>query len=241
MQTLVIGCETYYKKTFSEEIQDKMIFHDHIGFKRDDYRECTLELILDDIAEFQSRLSLDKVVIVGHSIHAYMATEYARRFPHKVEKIVLIGSGPYIDFEAADNYFKDFAPNDRKTALEYNFNLPPGHFAHDPFIDRMLRLTPMLWYDYNYDAKKLWEGIEFNNRAAEIIWGKMFENYKVPQLQHDILVMIGKYDFFNPPNLWENNVFKMDKSNLVLFEKSGHNPQLEERQLFNEKFLNFIT
>jgi|GEM_PF-4539109 len=32
MQTLVIGCETYYKKTFSEEIQDKMIFHDHIGF-----------------------------------------------------------------------------------------------------------------------------------------------------------------------------------------------------------------
>jgi proline iminopeptidase len=235
MKALIVGCEKYYRRTFSEAIEDKMIFHDHIGFVRDDLRQCTLELILDDIDATINNLSLDKVVIVGHSINAYIAAEYAKKFPHRIKKVIIIGSGPYTDFTAADNYFENIASNERKAALNYNLKLRQGHFANDPFIDRMLRFGPMLWHDYNYDAKKLWSGIEFNDKAAEIIWGKMFENYKIPQFKQETLIMIGKYDFFNPPNLWCN------KNNIVIFEKSGHNSQVEESKLFDETFLKFIN
>jgi proline iminopeptidase len=215
-------------------LQENMCFYDHIGFRRDDAGECSLDLILQNINSFQDSLVLDKVVIIGHSIHAYMAVEYAKKFPDRVDKIILIGSGPYSDFKAADSYFEEFASADRKDALQNNLNLPPGYFSADPFIDRMLRFAPMLWYDYNYDGKSLWEGVKFNHRAANIIWGDMFKDYKIEEFTHPSVIMIGMYDFFNPPHLWVN------KSNLILFERSGHTPQIEERDKFDREFLRFL-
>ena len=63
------------------------------------------------------------------------------------------------------------------------------------FIDRMLRFGPMLWYDYQYDAKSLWKDIELNETAANIIWGSMFENYRIQAIQQPRLIIVGKYDF----------------------------------------------
>lgn len=234
MRFLIVGCERYYKQTCSDMLQENMCFYDHIGFRRDDSDECSLDLILQSINSFQDSLFLDKVVIVGHSINAYMAVEYAKKFPDRVDKVILIGSVPYSDFKSADTYFEEFASADRKGILRNNLSLPPGHFSIDPFIDRMLRFAPMLWYDYKYDGKSLWEGVEFNQNAANIIWRDMFKDYKIEEITHPTAVMIGKYDFFNPPHLWG------DKSNLIIFEKSGHTPQIEERYKFDREFLRFL-
>lgn len=219
---------------FQSYYRINMYFYDHIGFRKDDFDECSLVLILNELNLFQNSLLLEKIVIIGHSIHAYIAAEYAKIFPDRVDKIVLIGSSAYVDYREADKYFEEIASKERKDALNHNLNLPLGYFSNDQFIDKMLRFAPMLWYDYNYDAKKLWEGVEFNDRAAKIIWGEMFKNYKIEKLIHPMLVIIGKYDFFNPPFLWKNT------ENVMLFEKSGHTPQLEESERFDMEFLKFL-
>lgn len=129
MKAIVVGCEKYYRQTFSELLQEKMVFYDHIGFRKDDTSECSLELILNEINSFQDSLFLDKVVVIGHSIHAYIATEYAKKLPDRINKVVLIGSGPYTDFNAADEYFAEFATQDRKDILCHNLNLPSEYFS----------------------------------------------------------------------------------------------------------------
>lgn len=155
MKAIVIGCEKYYRRTFSNILQKQMVFYDHIGFREDDTGICSLELILKEINLLQDSLLLDKVMIVGHSIHAYMAAEYAKIYPDKVARVILIGSGPYTDIQAANSYFNEYADSKRKDDLEQNLTLPFGYFSNDPFIDRILRFAPMLWYNYNYDAATL--------------------------------------------------------------------------------------
>ena len=116
MKAIVIGCENYYRRTFSALLQERIVFYDHIGFRKDDDSDCNLELILNEINALQDSLSLNKIVIVGHSIHAYMAVEYGKKFPDRVDKIVLIGSGPYTDLNASS--IKTFSSNERDAILK---------------------------------------------------------------------------------------------------------------------------
>lgn len=63
----------------------------------------------------------------------------------------------------------------------------------------------------------------------------MFKNYKIEGLIQPTLVMIGRYDFFNPPFLWKNT------EDIVLFERSAHTPQFEEKEKFDREFLMFMN
>ena len=85
--TLVLGSSTYYPQTFSSELFKHLqcTFSDHRGFA-----PCTTEAtassfslayLLADIRAIQGKLDDTKCILVGHSIHAWMALEYAKNTP----------------------------------------------------------------------------------------------------------------------------------------------------------------
>lgn len=246
-QTIVVGSHKYYPRVFSEKIKKVLtpVFMDTRGFAptlpSQESSDFTREKIIEDIEALRVLLNMDKIILVGHSIHGFMALDYAQRFPDKVRHLVLIALSPMVGpeiYQEGDNYFENHASPQRKAA----FDLSMKTFIqsnHHSFIARMLAFGPRLWYDENFHGSKLWEGVDINVMGAEIIWGSMFQDYDIASalrnIKCPIFLGLGRHDYFNPPYLWEKYHSHGSNLEICIFEKSGHTPQLEEPENFYEK------
>lgn len=253
---IVIGSAVYYPRTFPEHLYKELqfIFVDHRGFSKalSDYTEESFSLfhIADDIEKIRKKLGLNKVMIIGHSGHGYMALEYANKYPQHVSHIMLIAVSPISDsalFEAANRYFDESVCPQRKALLAENLQTLEQSIEANPnnaFITRMLKFAPMIWYQPDYDASWLWEDVHYIPRAIDYLWGEVFATINTHQLIASLKVPVflglGRYDYWNPPHLWEP--FRQDFKNLTLrvFEKSGHTPQFEEAELFHHELLEWL-
>lgn len=210
----------------------------------------SLSAILGDIEALRIKLNINKVMIIGHSIHAFMALEYAKRYPNSVSHIILLAASPIVGeklHEAANRYFNESVCPERKKLLAENLKTLEKEISANPdqaFVTRMLKFAPMIWYDYTYDANHLWEGVHLQSMGAAYVWGGMFENYRIEKNLDDIkspvFLGLGRYDYWNPPHLWEGLRSKFTNLTVRVFEKSGHTPQFEESDLFDDELLSWI-
>ena len=249
---IVIGSHKYYPRTFSDHLKTKLqlVCADARSFvpALSDHSESdfTIAKILQDIEALRLSLGADKIILIGHSIHAFMALEYARTFPDRISHLVLIASSPTAGpeiYKEADRYFEESVCPERKAAFAASMQkfIESGDQS---FVARLLSFGPRIWYDENFDASKLWEGVEINSVGAGIIWGSMFADYDLASvleaIKCPIFLALGRYDYFNPVHLWEK--YRKHSSNLTIriFEKSGHTPQLEEPHNFDEELMKWL-
>lgn len=239
---LVIGSVDYYPKIYSGNLRHhlQLIFTDHRGFAKvtEPYGQSdyTLDKIVEDIEALRVHLKINKMILIGHSGHAHMAVAYARKYPEYVSHLILIGISPLENHEAANEYFDEMASPERKALLAENFM----HMQNN-FVGRMLCFGPMLWYQYDYDASDLWAKIHVNSDIVDYLWGQVFRHTDLTEglltLNMPIDIFLGRYDFFNPPNLWEPIFSRLPHLHLHIFEKSGHTAQLEESESFDRELL----
>lgn len=235
--SLVIGSVDYYPQTFSDNLKNhfQLIFTEHRGFAQstDEYSQSdyTLDKIVEDIEMLRKELKLDQMVIIGHSGHAHMAVAYAKKYTYHVSKLILIGISPLENQQAANAYFEELASPERKFLLAENLS-----HMENTFAGRMLAFGPMLWYQYNFDAKNLWSKVHINEDIVNYLWGEVFRTHDLTPdldlLKMPIDVILGKYDFFNPPNLWKNLQNPFIKIHVL--ERAGHTPQLEDPEAFDK-------
>ena len=103
--------------------------------------------------------------------------EYARVFPDRVNHLVLIASSPITGpeiYKEADRYFEESVCPEPEAALQITMQRF-GESGDQSFVARLLSFGPRIWYDENFDASKLWEGVEINSVGAGIIWGSMLK------------------------------------------------------------------
>lgn len=249
---IVIGSHKYYPRTFSENLKSKLqlVSADTRGFvpALSDHSESdfTIAKILQDIEALRLSLGADKIILIGHSIHAFMALEYARQFPDKVSHLVLIASSPTAGseiYKEADRYFEESVCPERKAAFAASMQkfIESGDQS---FVARLLSFGPRIWYDTNFDASKLWEGVEINSVGAGIIWGSMFGTFDIASslkaIKCPIFLALGRYDYFNPPHLWEKYREHASDLTVRIFEKSAHTPQLEEHDNFDDELIKWL-
>lgn len=253
---IVIGSAVYYPRTFSQHLREhlRMIFVDHRGFGKATapYTNASFELavLLEDIEAIRRHLGLDKVIIIGHSGHAYLALEYAKKYPQHVSHVVLLAISPDstpASFEAADQYLADSVDPSRKAALAESLSHLEADMQADPahgFIHYSLRSSPRIWYDYTYDSRHLWAGVETNQAMFDTVWGKLFRELDITvgleDLKLPVFVGLGRYDFWNPPHLWNAVRGQFHDMSIHVFEKSGHTPQLEQPEDFDRELLTWI-
>lgn len=253
--TFVIGSHIYYPRVFSKDLEKalKLVYMDHRGFafKADKATEAdfALEKLLQDIESLRIKLQKNKITLIGHSIHALIALEYARKYPQQVDKLILSATSPIAGqklFLEANKYFEESADQTRKKIFADNMSAIEKVIDQNPekaFIVRMLQFAPMLWYDPSYDATHLWKDVQLDPLGSDVIWNKLFTNYEIPDISNieiPVLLLLGRYDYFNPPHLWENHRSKFKDLTLRIFEKSGHTPSLEEPEWFNAALLEWL-
>ncbi|MBD2754933.1 alpha/beta fold hydrolase [Spirosoma validum] len=256
--TVVIGDSVYYPKIFSGIIRQylQLIFIDHRGFvppppdhlKNDD---VSLNVLLDDIELIRKTLNLNCFIILGHSGHAFMALEYAKKYPQYVSHVVMIGASP--DYSAATaqarmDYFEKDATLERKAAFQRNMAQLPAKIEADPerrFVHMCVCAGPISWYDHTFDATPLWEGVYTNMQILDHVWGVVFRDIDITQnldsFDRPVFLALGKYDYLTGlPFLWDQIKTQFNDLTIQVFNKSAHTPQFEEPDLFNQALINWI-
>lgn len=253
---LVIGSSIYYPRTFSQNLRKKLrlIFIDHRGFasKPDHLTEdqFTLDVILEDVEKIRKYLGLSRVILLGHSGHGYMALEYAKKYPASVSHLALLAMSPDSSsesFAAADRYFQESVCPERKELLAKNLVTLQTDIEANPdeaFITRALKFGPMIWYNPNFDASTLWKDVKVIPEIMDYLWGKVFREIDITknlnQLNSPVFLGLGRYDYWNPPHLWEKVRSNFNNLTIRVFEKSGHTPQLEEAEQFDNELLKWL-
>lgn len=257
---IVIGSWNYYPRTFSSNLRRhlRLIFMDHRGFAPSpgpvDNAEFELDILLDDIELLRKKLKLEKVIIIGHSGHAIMALEYAKKYSQHVSHVVMIGISPGLSEENADATEKNWqnvASVERKAALAKSFEIYSDKkltnlSSSERFTLEYVRKGPQIWYDFNFNALPLWENVVMNVDMFNHVWGSIFKTIDITKnldkLQKPIFLALGQYDFIvTPSTAWENIIANYNNFTMCIFEKSGHTPQYEEPELFDTELLQWLS
>ncbi|AUZ37237.1 MULTISPECIES: alpha/beta fold hydrolase [Bacillus] len=254
---LVIGSVVYYPRLFSSDLKQKYqwIFVDHRGFakpKRELREEDSrLDAVLADIERMRAFLQLEDVIILGHSGHAFMALEYARTYPEHVRKVALFNTAPDNSQERqrkSESFFMETASPERKKRFETDIANLPQDIEKDPerrFVHMCIRAEAKSFYQERPHAAALWDGVFTNMPIMDELWGNTFARLNLIQRLADIQVPVyiglGRYDYLVAPvALWDTVDDLYPHVEKVIFEKSGHQPMLEEPQAFEQSFRKWL-
>jgi len=248
-ECLVIGSSVYYPRTFSAGLDShlKMYFVDMKWFakeyKPENLDSVNISSIAADVEKIRVKLGLVKPLVLGHSIHGTIAAEYARRYQDKISGVIIIGSPSEwgnATYDAKAKALWETASDERKKLQDENW----GNIKE---LDRLTGkaktateyniMSPQYWYNPRYDAGWLWEGMTVHTEVTNNLFTKVFLNYNMfsPALTLNVPVFVamGMHDYVIPHTLWQEKYSSIPDFTLVLFDKSGHTPQLEESEKFN--------
>jgi proline iminopeptidase len=152
---------------------------------------------------------------------------------------------------AAALYWQDLASDERKAAHNAYLQRCSDEVLNqlDPaerFIKEYLRNTAKFWYDFETDASFFWENVTMNMVILNHIWGTVFRDIDITEGLADfnkpVFLAMGLYDFALAPfTAWYPIRDKFKHLDLFIFEKSGHVPQWEEAELFDEHLLRWLS
>ncbi len=255
---VVIGSSYYYPRIFSKRLRKhlRLVFVDHRIFAEPydvtNRNEYTLDLILDDMELTRKQLNLGKIIVIGHSGHAFMALEYAKKYPENVSHVVMIGMAPDLSAasqKAADRYWQELVSTERKNKLDSNLHsldkklvgLPPDQ----QFIQQYVANGPRAWFDFNFDATALWDDARMNMPMFGYVWGEIFRDIDITKeldkLDKPVFVGLGLYDFIVAPFYsWDRIRHHFKNLTMRIFEKSGHTPPYEEPEKFDAELLHWL-
>lgn len=255
----VVGSSIYYPRTFSHQLKKsfKFIFADLPHFVDPgpafDLASIGFDLYAECIDRIRTAAQLEQVVIVGHSHHGNVALEYAKRFPQYVSHVVLIGSPPANiaqTMECAKRYWYDNASDHRKALLSERRKSLDGHALHslppqEAYIRQYVADAPLYWYEPEYDAAWLWQGMRFRMEAIQA-FRNLYENYEMQwdaeSMEAPVLVVMGLHDYAVPHTLWASDRAPASPNmDMQLFERSGHTPQLEQADEFDNMLLKWLN
>jgi proline iminopeptidase len=190
-------------------------------------------------------IGADKIVVAGGSYGGFIALEYAVAYPERVHAMVLRDTSA--DASNLKLAYENARNQDRVEIDWDNFNRYwSGQIRDDEDLKaRWAEIIPL--YDYEYDpvrsAARVESGI-YRYEAHNWCFQHNQPNYdlkpQLPLITVPTLVTVGRLDWVTPVSAAETIASLIPNAKLVVFEKSGHSPQIEERELFLSTVRDFL-
>ena len=225
-----------------------------------DVKEYTIERDIEDIEGLRSALKLDKINLLGHSYGGVVAQGYAIKYPQRVKHLVLANT-----FHS----FVMWQENDDNSNHEIRTNYPEvwdslmrirekGYVSSDQLHQDIYGQVPYgFLYAYNPDnfrsrGAKLYPNpmntklyYQMVGKDGDFIVGNDIGNFDYRQqlknLKMPVLIYGGRYDRVAVPWMMVKYKQYCPQAKFLMFERSGHNPQVEEPQALFKLLNEFLS
>jgi proline iminopeptidase len=199
-----------------------------------------------DVDALREWIGVDQIIITGGSYGGFIAMEYALAYPEHTRAMILRDTSP-----DNSNFERAFESARNQTRVEIhwdNFNRYwSGQMTDDQDLkERWAEIIPL--YDFEYDPIKSAKAVEagiYRHEAHNWCFQKNMPEYdlrpKLPTVTCPTLVTVGRTDWITPVSSAETIASLIPNSKLVVFEKSGHSPQIEQFDLFQEVMRDFLA
>ncbi|MHB8576037.1 MAG: alpha/beta fold hydrolase [Dehalococcoidia bacterium] len=175
------------------------------------------------------RLGLDRVIVLGHSYGSFIALDFALRYPERVSRLILSNAAPAFDYGP-----EVLAIAQRKGATRQMLEaLAVGAVADDERMAELFRvIAPLYFHSWNEQtALRLFQDTHWS-AAAGARGEELLQTYdlsgRLGEIEAPTLILAGRDDFITPVSQAERLRARIRDSRLVIFERSGHFPFVEE-------------
>lgn len=198
-----------------------------------------------DVDGLREWIGADRIIMAGGSYGGFISMEYAIRYPGRVKAMVLRDtSADHENEEAArrnalssDRVNVDVAKLERINTGTVRDNedlrdcwreiLPLYDHDYDPAaVERKVAETPYRYETHNF-------AFAVNQPAYDL-------KDELHKITCPVLVTVGRHDWITPVEASETIVSKLPNGRLVVFENSGHSPQIEEADLWVKVVRDFL-
>lgn len=231
--------------------KNMLIYFDGFGRGKSDLAKKTSEYTLDrdveDLEGLRKAMGFEKINILGHSYGSLVCQAYAIIYPNHVNHLIV-----------ADGFhsFIMWQENDDNSNHEIKTNYPEvwdtlmvlrsqGFISSDKICQEIYSRVPYgFLYAYNPENFRKGRDPEYPNpfnselyyqmvgKDGDFIVGSDIGNFDfrrdIGKLNMPILVIGGRYDRVAVPSQMIKYKQFCPKCKYVMFERSGHNPQVEE-------------
>jgi len=198
-----------------------------------------------DIDGLREWIGAETIVMAGGSYGGFMSMEYAIRYPDRVTAVVLRDT-------SADNGNAHLArenalASDRVVIDMEKFDrIDQGRVRDDDDLrDCWREILPL--YDFHYDpasVEKKVQATPYRYEAHNYAFSKNLPAYDLkpdlPSVTVPTLITVGRTDWITPVSCSETIASLIPDSELVVFEESGHSPQIEEAELWTATVRRFL-
>jgi len=199
----------------------------------------THERWVADLDGLRETFGDERIVLTGGSYGGYVALEYVLAHPERVSHLILRDTAASHRFEAAARRNAlaraDEFPDIDEELLDRLFSGRVGSDAE--FARGFAAIAPL--YDANYDPEKVAARVRsatFRAETHNAAFSRNMPGFDLTGRLHEIrvptLITVGRHDWITPVAASEELAAGIAGSELVIFEASGHSPQLEENERF---------
>lgn len=191
-----------------------------------------VEDILRSIETIREALRVQRFAVLGHSWGGYVALAYARRYPDRVDRVLLVGSVSSPKIATTEFLFGALFPERIAARQGLSADNPDDvqayirgqlamSFYSSEVRDRVLAELGVTVYNARQDSL-LWKDVEAHGLTAE----------DLKYLGMPVLVTTGRFDAnVAPRTAWRIHQ-AIPRSQFVVWERSGHFPMIEEPDAF---------
>ena len=232
----------------------KCIYFDGYGRGKSDtakdVREYTIERDIEDLEGLRKAMNLDKINILGHSYGGLVAQGYAIKYPQNMSHLIIANSFHSFEMWQANddnsnheikmNYPEvwdalmkvraDGAISSDAIHQDIYGNVPYGFlYAYNPARFESRGGAKKKPYPNAFNSKLYYQMV---GKDGDFIVGNDIGNFdfrkQLKDLKMPILIIGGRYDRVAVPTEMVKYKRFCPQAKFVMFEKSGHNPQVEE-------------
>lgn len=259
------GNAHYYLRAFdSLSTTNTLVYFDAFGRGKSDtakdVKEYSLRRDIEDLEGLRKAMGFSKINILGHSYGGVVAQGYAIKYPENVSHLILANTlHSYLMWqENDDNYNREIKTNYPEVWEELMKIREQGFVSSDPIHQEIYSRIPYgFLYAYNPDNfnRPINRPYPNNNNTklyyqlvgkdGDFIVGNDIGNFdfrtQLKNLKMPILIYGGRFDRVAVP--WMTIKYKQycPQAEFVMFEKSGHNPHVEEPEALIKLLRNFLS
>ena len=257
------NAHSYLRKFDSLFTTNTLVYYDAFGRGKSDTAKNVTEYILErdveDLEGLRRTMGFSSISILGHSYGGLVAQAYAIKYPNNVSHLILANS--FHSFlmwqENCDNSNREIKTNYPEVWDELMKAREQGVVSSDQIHQDIYSRVPYgFLYAYNPENFKIGSGKPYPNfmnsklyyqmvgKDGDFIVGNDIGNFdfrkQLKDLKMPVLIYGGRFDRVAVPWMMVKYKEYCPKAKFVMFEKSGHNPQVEEPEALMKLIREFL-